>query len=166
MIFSTFSYSHRIIEWLETGKELKPTLPNLLPWAGCHPQAQAAQGSIQPGLEYLQRWGIHSVSVQLASLRATGKARLMFFFFLKYWVVNSSFLQSDRLFRLFVLSPVEPMLLIRFGHACSSPPPSHLAIFHVGCSPDGLSHKQMENALGKTFSSVLLCKMHRMLAND
>jgi len=39
----------------EVGKDLKYHLvPTTLPWAGCHPIDQAAQGSIQPGLEHLQ----------------------------------------------------------------------------------------------------------------
>ena len=28
-----------------------------LPWVGCHPAAQAAQGPMQPGLGHLQGWG-------------------------------------------------------------------------------------------------------------
>ena len=38
---------------------------------GYHPAAQAAQGPIQPGLEYLQGWGIHSFSGQLCHCLTT-----------------------------------------------------------------------------------------------
>jgi len=38
---------------------------NPLPWACHHPPAHAAQGPIQPGLEHLQRWGIHSFSSEI-----------------------------------------------------------------------------------------------------
>jgi len=31
---------------------------------GCHSPALAAEGSIQPGLEYFQGWGVHSFSGQ------------------------------------------------------------------------------------------------------
>jgi len=34
-----------------------------MPWAGFYPPDQAAQGPIQPGLEHLQGWGVHSFSV-------------------------------------------------------------------------------------------------------
>jgi len=43
---------------------LKLTQFQLLPWAGCPPPAQTAQGPVQPGLECLQGWGIHSCSGQ------------------------------------------------------------------------------------------------------
>jgi len=40
------------------GKVLKAHLVPTLCWGqGCHPPAEAVQGSIQPGLVHLQRWG-------------------------------------------------------------------------------------------------------------
>jgi len=41
---------------------LKPTQRKLLLWAACPPPAQ---GPIQPGLERLWGWGVHSLSGQL-----------------------------------------------------------------------------------------------------
>jgi len=38
---------------------------------GCPPPAQAAQGPIQPGLECIQFWGIHSVSGQMCQCFTT-----------------------------------------------------------------------------------------------
>jgi len=35
-----------------------------MPWVGCNPPAEAAQGPIQPGLELLQGWGTHIFSGQ------------------------------------------------------------------------------------------------------
>ena len=37
---------------------------NLLPWAGLQPSRSGCPGSIQPGLEHLQGWGIHTFSGQ------------------------------------------------------------------------------------------------------
>ena len=48
--------SHSIIEWPSRIIKLQPPLPIL---------DQAAQGPIQPGLEHLQGWGIHTLSGQL-----------------------------------------------------------------------------------------------------
>jgi len=43
------------------GRDLKDhQIPNCMPWADCLPWDQAAQHPIQPGLEQLQGWGIHS----------------------------------------------------------------------------------------------------------
>jgi len=54
------SKNYRMV-WV--GKDLKD---DPIPWhgKGCHPPAQAAQGSIQPGLEQLQGWDVHSFSGQ------------------------------------------------------------------------------------------------------
>ena len=54
------------IEWLglEGTPKIQRPSSNPLPWAGCHPLDQAAQGPIQPGLEHLQGWGIHNHSRQ------------------------------------------------------------------------------------------------------
>jgi len=47
------------------GRDLKDDpVPNLLLWADYHPPAQAAQDLIQPDLQHLQGWGIHSFSGQ------------------------------------------------------------------------------------------------------
>jgi len=61
--------SQRIIEWL--GLEGTSRIIKLQPPChrqGCQPPHlildQAAQGSIQPGFEHLQGWGIHSLSGQ------------------------------------------------------------------------------------------------------
>jgi len=48
------------------GRDLDLTVSTPLPWAGCHPPAQAAQGPIQPGLACLQVWGMHNFSRQEA----------------------------------------------------------------------------------------------------
>jgi len=42
------------------GRGLKDHPVPLLPQAASHPAAHAAEGSIQPGLGGLQRWGTHS----------------------------------------------------------------------------------------------------------
>ena len=39
-------------------------IPTLCQGQGCPPPAQVAQGPIQPGLECLQGWGTHSLSMQ------------------------------------------------------------------------------------------------------
>jgi len=47
------------------GGDLKAhTVPTPLLWAGFLPSDQAARGPIQPDLEYLYGWGIHSLSGQ------------------------------------------------------------------------------------------------------
>ena len=56
------SENHRMV-WV--GRDLKDhQTPNHCHRQGCHLLDQAAQGLIQPGLEHLQRWGIHSFSGQ------------------------------------------------------------------------------------------------------
>ena len=50
--------SHRILEWLGLEGTLK--IIKIQPpchMQGCQPPDEAAQGPIQPDLEYLQRWG-------------------------------------------------------------------------------------------------------------
>ena len=57
--------NHRTMEWFGLEGILKPIqfLP-LCNGQGCHPPHQAAQGPIQPGLQHLWGWGIHSFSGQ------------------------------------------------------------------------------------------------------
>ena len=70
-----YEYQYRITEWpgLEgnsriTNLQPRPLPPPPPPQEGPPTSAlipdQAAQGSIQPGLEHLQRWSIHSLSGQ------------------------------------------------------------------------------------------------------
>jgi len=47
----------RIIGWLGMERTLTSIQFQPLPWAGCHPPAQAAQGPIQPSLELSPRMG-------------------------------------------------------------------------------------------------------------
>lgn len=49
---------HRSIEWLG----LEGTLKIIELQPPCHPSVQAAQGPIQPALEYFQGWDIHRVA--------------------------------------------------------------------------------------------------------
>jgi len=51
----TVSQNHKTTK----SQELEGTSGDL-PWAGCPPPTQAAQGPVQPGLEHLQGWGTHS----------------------------------------------------------------------------------------------------------
>ena len=69
-IFYLTEQDHRITEW--SGLEGTLRIMNLQPplrRQGHQPSrlipAQAAQGTIQPGLEHLQGWGIHNLSEQL-----------------------------------------------------------------------------------------------------
>jgi len=60
----------KIIELLNhgmsvVGADLKDHLgATSLPWAGCQPTDQTAQDPIQSGLECLQGWGTHSLSLR------------------------------------------------------------------------------------------------------
>jgi len=59
------SLNQKIIEWLQLGRDLKAHMvPTPCCRQGYHPPARAVQGPIQPGLEHLQGWGIHSFSGQ------------------------------------------------------------------------------------------------------
>jgi len=49
-----------IIEWLKLEGTLKLTQFQSPAMVKADPTSSAAQGSIQPGLEHLQRWGTHS----------------------------------------------------------------------------------------------------------
>jgi len=51
------SPNHRMVGLEGT---LLPSQPQLLPWAGCHPLAQIAEGPIQPGLEHFQGYNTHT----------------------------------------------------------------------------------------------------------
>ena len=59
----------KITEWLGLERISKPI--QFTCHGQCHPAAQAAQGPIQPGLECLQEWGIHSFSGQLCQSLTT-----------------------------------------------------------------------------------------------
>jgi len=64
LLFSTGELN-RIIECFELEGTFKNTqFQSPCHWQVCHPSDQAAQGSIQPGLECLQGWSIHSLSGQ------------------------------------------------------------------------------------------------------
>ena len=54
--------NHRFIEWFELEGTLKPPQPQPLPWAGCPPPAQAAQGSSNLALG-TSRGGAHIASL-------------------------------------------------------------------------------------------------------
>jgi len=62
--------NHRIIEWL--GLKRTTVIIQFQPPCyvrGCQPADQAAQSHIQPGLECLQGWGIHSLLGQPVPVR-------------------------------------------------------------------------------------------------
>jgi len=60
MVISVSGEDHRLA-WIE--KDLKDHLVSSPPHNGqcCHPLDQADHSHIQPGLEYLQGWGIHNL---------------------------------------------------------------------------------------------------------
>lgn len=64
-ISKTTGQSHqRIIDWLGWDLKAQP-VPISYYGQGWHPLHQITQGPpVQPGIEYLRRWGVHSFSVQ------------------------------------------------------------------------------------------------------
>jgi len=60
------SQNHRMA-WVEKDHNAHP-VPTPCYVQGCQPAAQAAQSHIQPGLECLQGWGIHSLLGQLVPI--------------------------------------------------------------------------------------------------
>lgn len=54
---TALSQKHSLIEWAGLEGTSEITQPQPLPWAGCPPPAQGAQG-LMHGLGYLQGWGL------------------------------------------------------------------------------------------------------------
>jgi len=93
----TESQNSRVIEWLGLEVTSNPIQFRPLPWAGCLPPDQAAQGRIQPGFEHLQGRGTrdfygqsvpvqpmqHSFHITDSGMGTTGRAELRLFFSLK-----------------------------------------------------------------------------------
>lgn len=72
-LYSYISYYHRMV-WFERGLK-GHLLPGPSHGPGCHPQDQAAQSPIQPGLQHLQRTSMASLG-NLFCLRKISKPNL------------------------------------------------------------------------------------------